>query len=192
VSNESEDIVRMLAGEAFAELATANKALDLYPAALRPGIDAVNAWVYSDINNGVYRCGFATSQAAYEAAFHALYAALDRVEDLLSKQRYLAGDCFTEADIRLFMTLVRFDEVYAVYFKTNGRLMREMHNISNYMRELFQMSAVGRSVNMAHIKAHYYGSHPVLNAHAVVPVGVKQDHTAPHDRSRFKAATAVQ
>ncbi len=186
VSNESEDIVRML-NSAFNAFA-GDAALDLYPAALRTDIDAVNAWVYDGINNGVYRCGFATSQSAYEAAFHALYAALARVEGILAKQRYIAARVLTEADIRLFQTLIRYDEVYAVYFKCNGRLLREMPNISSYMRELYQMPAVKRSVNMTHIKHHYYASHPSLNVHAVVPVGCAVDYDAPHDRARFDNA----
>jgi putative glutathione S-transferase len=126
VSNESSDIVRMLNSE-FNAFASAPE-LDLYPEALRPAIDEVNSWVYDGINNGVYRCGFASSQTAYEEAFHLLYASLERVESILRKQRYIAGSQLTEADVRLFVTLIRYDEVYAVYFKTNGRLIREMPN----------------------------------------------------------------
>lgn len=183
VCNESEIIVRTLNSDfnSFAK----NAALDLYPAALREAIDEVNVWVYSDINNGVYRCGFATTQAAYETAFHALYAALERVEAILAKQRYLVGAQFTEADLRLFMTLIRFDEVYAVYFKTNGRLLREMPNIFNYIKDFFSMPDIRRSINMAHIKRRYYASHPSLNVHAIVPVGLAVDYDAPHDRDRF-------
>ena len=134
----------------------------------------------------MYRCGFATSQKAYEEAFAELYAALERVESILSKQRYIAGAQLTEADIRLFVTLIRYDEVYAVYFKTNGRLIREMPNTFAYVRELYQMPAIKRSVNMQHIKAHYYASHPSLNVHAIVPVGCAAvELDAPHNRDRF-------
>ena len=184
VSNESSDIVRMLNSEfnAFARVPE----LDLYPEAMRAAIDEVNTWVYDGINNAVYKCGFATSQTAYEEAFHLLYASLERVEAILSKQRYIAGSQLTEADIRLFATLIRYDEVYAVYFKTNGRLIREMPNTFAYVRELYQMPAIKRSVNMRHIKLHYYTSHPTLNVHAIVPVGcVSVDLDAPHDRARF-------
>ena len=184
VSNESSDIVRMLNAEfnAFARVPE----LDLYPEALRPAIDEVNPWVYEGINNAVYRCGFATSQTAYEEAFHLLYAALERVEATLSKQRYIAGSQLTEADIRLFATLIRYDEVYVVYFKTNGRMIREMPNTFAYVRELYQMPAIKRSVNMRHIKTHYYTSHPTLNVHAIIPVGCTSvDLEAPHDRARF-------
>jgi putative glutathione S-transferase len=184
VSNESEDIVRMLNAAFNAHARDA--ALDLYPEALRGAIDGVNAWVYSDVNNGVYRCGFATSQAAYEAAFAALQLALERVEGILARQRYIAAPVLTEADIRLFQTLIRYDEVYACYFKCNGRLLREMPHTFNYMKELYQMPSIKRSVNMAHIKRHYYASHPSLNVHAIVPVGCAVDYDAPHDRARFK------
>lgn len=184
VSNESSDLLRMLSSEfnAFAR----QPQLDFYPEALRPAIDEANAWIYDGINNGVYRCGFATSQKAYEEAFAELYAALERVESILSKQRYIAGAQLTEADIRLFVTLIRYDEVYAVYFKTNGRLIREMPNTFAYVRELYKMPAIKRSVNMQHIKAHYYASHPSLNVHAIVPVGCAAvELDAPHNRDRF-------
>ena len=180
VSNESSEILRMLNSEfnAWSEA----PGLDLYPPALRPEIDAVNEWVYSGINNGVYRCGFATTQGAYKEAFALLYQALDRVESLLAQRRYIAGSAFTEADVRLFMTIIRFDEVYAVYFKTNGRLIRESPHTFAWLREMMQMPVLGGSVNMTHIKRHYYTSHPLLNAHAVVPVGRVVDYGAPHGR----------
>lgn len=182
VSNESSDIIRMF-NSRFNEWAE-HPELDLYPEPLRPEIDAVNEWVYNDINNGVYRCGFATSQSAYEAAFTLLYQSLDRVEALLSKQRYVAGARFTEADVRLFMTLIRFDEVYAVYFKTNGRLMRESPHTLGWLREMMQMPGLGGTINMQHIKLHYYTSHPLLNVHAIVPVGFQIDYSAPHGRDK--------
>jgi len=180
VSNESSDIIRML-NSRFNEWADRPE-LDLYPEALRGEIDAANEWIYPGINNGVYRCGFATSQEAYETAFSLLNESLDRVESLLAKQHYIAGAHFTEADVRLFMTLIRYDEVYAVYFKTNGRLMRESPHTLGWLRELMQMPALGGSINMQHIKLHYYASHPQLNAHAIVPVGRWVDYSAPHGR----------
>jgi putative glutathione S-transferase len=184
VSNESSDIMRFLNTE-FNALARQPE-LDFCPEALRAVIDETNSWVYDAINNGVYRCGFATSQAAYEEAFQALYAALERVEAILTKQRYIAGSQLTEADVRLFVTLIRYDEVYAVYFKTNGRLIRELPETFAWLRELYQMPAIKRSVNMQHIKFHYYSSHPTLNVHAIVPVGCTSvDLEAPHNRDRF-------
>ncbi|PSC67156.1 Glutathionyl-hydroquinone reductase [Micractinium conductrix] len=136
VNNESSEILRMFNSE-FNELSSAPD-LDLYPADLRAKIDEINDWVYPTINNGVYRCGFATSQEAYETAFDELFAALDRVEGILGQQRYLAGDVLTEADIRLFMTLIRFDEVYVVYFKTNKAFIHEYPNLRGYVQDLYQ------------------------------------------------------
>ncbi|KXZ42325.1 hypothetical protein GPECTOR_161g124 [Gonium pectorale] len=187
VNNESSEILRMF-NSAFNDIAT-NPGLDLYPEPLRPAIDELNAWVYPTINNGVYRCGFATTQAAYEAAFEELFGSLDRVEGILSRQRYLAGDSLTEADVRLFQTLIRFDEVYVVYFKTNKRFLREYPNIAGYVRELFQTPGLGRAVNMFHIKTHYFTSHPRLNYYAVVPRGGEAWWEQPHDRAeRFGGA----
>ncbi|SMH51260.1 glutathione S-transferase family protein [Mesorhizobium australicum] len=182
VSNESSEIIRML-NSAFDEWGDAS--LDFYPQALRGEIDAINAWVYPSINNGVYRCGFATKQDAYEEAFAELFAALDRAEDILSRQRYLAGDRMTEADWRLFTTLVRFDPVYVGHFKCNLRRIADYPNLSNYLRDLYQVPGVAETVNLHHIKHHYYGSHKTINPTGIVPVGPEIDFSAPHDRDRF-------
>ncbi|WP_295813295.1 glutathione S-transferase family protein [uncultured Nitratireductor sp.] len=185
VSNESAEIIRMLNG-AFDEWGDAS--LDFYPEALRSEIDAVNDLVYDNINNGVYKAGFATTQAAYEEAFEALFAALDRMDDRLSRQRYLAGERLTEADWRLFTTLARFDPVYVGHFKCNLRRIADYPNLSNYLRELYQVPGVAGTVDMLHIKAHYYGSHKTINPTGVVPLGPELDLDAPHNRGRFAKA----
>jgi putative glutathione S-transferase len=182
VSNESSEIIRML-NTAFD--AWGDASLDLYPETLRGEIDAVNARVYETVNNGVYRAGFATEQAAYEEAFDALFSTLDWLEERLSGQRYLAGDRMTEADWRLFTTLVRFDPVYVGHFKCNLRRIADYPNLSNYLRELFQVPGVADTVNLHHIKAHYYGSHKKINPTGIVPAGPIVDHWAAHDRDRF-------
>lgn len=181
VNNESADILRMLNGEfdAFTDVAT-----DYYPMALRTRIDAINAWIYADVNNGVYRCGFASTQAAYEAAVDRLFAALDRLEADLAHSRYLLGGRLTEADWRLFTTLVRFDAVYYGHFKCNRNRLTDFPNLSNYLRELFQMPGIAQTVNLDHIKRHYYLSHPHLNPSRIVPKGPALDFVAAHDRSR--------
>ena len=182
VSNESAEIIRML-NEAFDEWG--DQAVDLYPEALRSEIDATNDLVYDNVNNGVYRAGFATAQEAYEEAFAQLFATLDKLEDRLSRQRYLVGDRLTEADWRLFTTLVRFDPVYVGHFKCNLRRIEDYPNLSNYLRELFQVPGVAETVNMLHIKAHYYGSHKTINPTGIIPVGPEYDYTRPHDRDRL-------
>ena len=186
VSNESSEIIRML-NEAFDEWGDAS--VDFYPEPLRAEIDRLNDFIYPSINNGVYRAGFATTQAAYEEAFTELFDALSRVEDILGKRRYLAGTRLTEADWRLFTTLVRFDPVYVGHFKCNLRRIADYPNLSNYLRELYQVPGVAETVNMLHIKHHYYGSHKTVNPTGIVPVGPEIDYAAPHDRAtRFKAA----
>ena len=185
VSNESSEIIRML-NSAFDEWGDAS--VDLCPPALRGEIDELNAFIYPAINNGVYRAGFATSQAAYEEAFQALFSALDQLEERLSKQRYLTGERVTEADWRLFTTLVRFDPVYVGHFKCNLRRIADYPNLSNYLRDLHQVPGVAGTVNLLHIKAHYYGSHPTINPTGVVPLGPVLDYDAPHDRDRFREA----
>lgn len=185
VNNESSDILRML-NEAFNDFATHPEA-DHYPPALRAEIDEVNTWVYESINNGVYKCGFAQSQEAYDTAMASLYAGLDRVEAILSTQRYLVGGRFTEADLRLFVTLVRFDEVYVGYFKTNKRQIADYPNMFNYCKEIYQLPAIRATVDMTHIKTHYYTSHPKLNYYAIVPQGpdFMRSLEGPHNRARL-------
>ncbi|GLC40101.1 hypothetical protein PLESTM_000993200 [Pleodorina starrii] len=188
VNNESSEILRMLNSE-FNHVAK-NPGLDLYPEALRAAIDDLNSWIYPSINNGVYRCGFATSQAAYDTAFEELFSALDRVEGILSSQRYLAGDALTEADVRLFQTLIRFDPVYVVYFKTNKCFLREYPNIAGYVRDLYGTPGVAAAVHMGHIKTHYFTSHPRLNPYAVIPRGGDAWWERPSDRAEFFATAA--
>ena len=182
VSNESADIIRMF-NSAFNGL-TGND-LDYYPAALQTQIDAINQRVYNDINNGVYRAGFATTQQAYEEAYHSLFEALDWVEQILSRQRYLAGSVKTEADWRLFTTLIRFDAVYCGHFKVNRQRIADFPALSHYLRELYQHPGVAQTVNFAHIKQHYYGSHVTINPTQIVPLGPDQDFTLPHNRDQF-------
>jgi putative glutathione S-transferase len=188
VNNESSEITKIFNDE-FNHIAE-HPEVNLYPEHLKASIEEVNSWTYNAINNGVYRCGFATKQKPYEEAFNELFAALDKSEGILSKQRYIAGDELTEADIRLFMTLIRFDEVYFVHFKTNKRLIREYPNLFNYTKDLFQNPGIGGTVNMYHIKNHYYGSHPSINPFGIVPVGQAIDYTTKHDRDRFSKKSA--
>jgi len=185
VNNESAEIIRMF-NTAFNDL-TGNRD-DYYPEALRSEIDDINAPIYKNINNGVYRVGFATTQQAYEEAFEALFLGLDEIEKRLTQQRYLAGDKLTEADIRLYTTLVRFDAVYVGHFKCNLRRIADYPNLSNYLRELFQIPAFGETTNFDHIKTHYYASHRQINPTGIVPLGPELHLDAPHDRDRFKKA----
>jgi putative glutathione S-transferase len=183
VSNESSEIIRML-NTAFDHLAT--KSLpDLYPEDLRADIDAVNQVVYENINNGVYRTGFATSQEAYEGSYNKLFQALDEMEARLESRRYLTGTHITEADWRLFATLVRFDAVYVGHFKCNGQRIADYPNLSNYLRELYQWPGIAETVDIPRTKQHYYGSHLAINPFGVVPSGPALDFDAPHDRGRL-------
>ena len=141
--------------------------------------------VFPNINNGVYRAGFATTQEAYEQAFRNVFDALDEIEQALSQQRYLVGSAITEADWRLFPTLVRFDAVYYAHFKCNWRHIYEYPNLSNYLRDLYQQPGVAETVSLAQIKRHYYGSQRQVNPTGIVPVGPQLDFSAPHDRARF-------
>jgi len=181
VNNESSEIIRMLNAEfdAFTDVAD-----DYSPAELRDEIDAVNERVYATVNNGVYRCGFARSQQAYERAYGELFESLDWLEERLSRRRYLAGDRVTEADWRLFTTLVRFDAVYVGHFKCNRNRLMDMPNLWAYARELFQWPGVAQTVNFDHIKRHYYMTHPSLNPSRIVPVGPRLDFAEPHGRDR--------
>lgn len=182
VSNESADIIRMF-NSAFNELTGDTQ--DFYPKPLREAIEEVNDTVYHTVNNGVYKAGFATTQVAYEEAFDALFASLDQLEQRLAGQRYLAGDQLTEADWRLFTTLVRFDAVYVGHFKTNRNRIIDFPNLWNYVRELYQYPGVAETVRMDHIKTHYYVSHDMINPTQVVPKGPDIDFMAPHDRRKF-------
>ncbi|PBJ03884.1 glutathione S-transferase family protein [Pseudomonas sp. ACN5] len=182
VNNESSEIIRMF-NAAFDDL-TGND-LDFYPAPLRGEIDALNERIYPAVNNGVYRAGFATSQQAYEQAFDEVFAELDRLELLLDANRYLAGEYLTEADIRLFTTLIRFDAVYYGHFKCNLRRIADYPNLSNWLREIYQWPGIAETVDFEHIKHHYYASHRTINPTGVVPKGPAQDFTVAHDRERL-------
>lgn len=180
VNNESSDVIRMLNSEfdAFA----IHSELDFYPEELRDEIDAINEWVYSDVNNGVYRCGFATTQSAYNEAYSKLFAGLDRLDAILSERRYLAGDRITEADWRLFTTLVRFDPVYVGHFKCNERRIVDYKNLWPYTRELYQVEGIAETVDFDHIKRHYYVTHDKINPTQIVPAGPAIDWSEPHGR----------
>lgn len=179
VSNESADIIRMF-NSAFDGL-TGNT-LDFYPSALHDEIERINSDVYDHVNNGVYKCGFATQQDAYEEAFDALFKTLDQLEQRLQQQRFLTGDDVTEADWRLFTTLVRFDAVYHGHFKTNQKRIVDYPAMWDYVRALYQVPGVAETVVMDHIKTHYYGSHTMINPTQIVPRGPALDFTAPHQR----------
>ena len=179
VSNESPEIIRMF-NSAFDEVGAAQG--DYYPEHLRSEIDALNGRIYTTVNNGVYRCGFATTQAAYEEAITPLFDTLDWLEDILSRKRYLTGAQITEADWRLFTTLIRFDPVYVGHFKCNIRRIADYPNLSNYLRDLYQQPGISRTVNMEHIKRHYYESHTSINPSRVVPLGPEIDFSLPHNR----------
>jgi len=180
VNNESSEIIRMQNRE-FDDFAKCPE-VDLYPASLRDEIDALNDWIYPEINNGVYRCGFAQKQQAYSHAVQILFAALDRVEAILERSRYLCGDQLTEADVRLFTTLVRFDCVYVLHFKCNIRRLVDYPNLWGYTRDIFQLPGVAETVNLEHIKLHYFASHRQINPLGIVPDGPDLDFTAPHGR----------
>ncbi len=182
VNNESAEIIRMF-NSAFNAFTAAKT--DYYPEPLRAEIDRINALVYETVNNGVYRSGFATAQDAYEEAFLALFDTLDRLEQRLSGQRYLVGNVLTEADWRLFTTLIRFDAVYYSHFKCNLRRITDYPNLSNYLRDLYQAPGVAETVSIDNIKRHYYGSMRQINPSGIVPLGPQLDFTSAHDRARF-------
>ncbi len=182
VSNESAEIIRMF-NSAFDQVGASGG--DFYPAALRAAIDPVNDRIYETVNNGVYKTGFATSQEAYEEAVIPLFETLDWLEDRLAHQRYLLGPDITEADWRLFTTLIRFDPVYVGHFKCNLKRITDYPNLSNYVRDLFQQPGVAATVNIHHIKSHYYGSHESINPSRIVPLGPTIDYAQTHDRDRL-------
>lgn len=191
VSNESSEIIRMLSSE-FNEFATNNVELDLYAPEDRAAIDAVNDWVYPTINNGVYRCGFAKSQQAYDIAIDELTKSFDRIDTILQRQKFIAGDHLTEADIRLFATLFRFDEIYVVYFKTNTRSVATTPAMMDYCRRIYNMPGIAETCNMEQIKFHYYTSHPSLNQWSIIPRGsnfvslLKEEHAASNGNKKQK------
>ena len=182
VSNESSEIIRML-NSAFDEVGAT--AVNFLPAELLAEIDAVNEFVYSAINNGVYKAGFATTEAAYKETVVVLFDALDTLEARLADQRYLLGDTITEADWRLFTTLVRFDAVYVGHFKCNIRRIVDYPNLWGYLRDLYQVPGISETVSIEHIKAHYYTSHASINPTRIIPVGPVLDFNEPHDRAHL-------
>jgi putative glutathione S-transferase len=178
VNNESADLVRMLGS-------WSDEGPDLYPEDLAAEIDGLNARIYDDVNNGVYRAGFATTQAAYEEAFDGLFAALDDLDARLATRRYLTGDRITEADWRLFVTLVRFDAVYVGHFKCNLRRIADYPHLSGYLRDLYQQPGIADTVDFDDIKRHYYGTHPQINPTRIVPKGPALDLRTPHGREQL-------
>ena len=182
VNNESSEIIRMFnsAFDGFTNVHT-----DYYPPELRAAIDAINQVVYETVNNGVYRSGFAIMQDAYEEACRAVFKTLDELEQRLSRQRYLTGPRITEADWRLFPTLIRFDAVYNGHFKCNIARIEDYPNLSNYLRDLYQQPGVAETVNLDHIKRHYYGTQRKVNPTGIYPLGPALDFARPHDRARF-------
>lgn len=182
VNNESSEIIRML-NSAFDGVGA--RAGDYYPDALREQIDAINAVVYPRVNNGVYRAGFATSQAAYDEAVTALFEALEDLEQRLGRSRYLVGNTLTEADLRLWTTLLRFDPVYATHFKCDRKRITDYPNLQGLLREIYQMPGVAETVHMDHIRTHYFRSHPTINPYGIISIGPEQDLAAPHGRERL-------
>jgi glutathionyl-hydroquinone reductase len=182
VNNESSEIIRML-NSAFDKFTNART--DYHPPGLRAEIDRINDIIYPTVNNGVYRAGFATSQEAYEEAARGIFTTFDELEERLSRQRYLVGEQTTEADWRLFTTLIRFDSVYYSHFKCNLRRVADYPNLWNYLRDLYQVPGIAETVSIDHIKQHYYGSQRQINPTGIVPIGPLIDFTAPHDRGRF-------
>ncbi len=182
VSNESSEIIRMF-NSAFDDVGA--KTGDYYPESKRAEIDSLNDRIYDTLNNGVYKSGFATTQTAYDEAVTPLFDTLDFLEQLLSTKRYLTGNTITEADWRLFTTLVRFDPVYVGHFKCNIRRIADYENLSGYVRDLYQQPGVAGTVDMEHIKNHYYASHESINPTRVIPKGPEVNHLLPHDRARL-------
>ena len=182
VSNESADIIRML-NCAFDEQGA--RPGDYYPEDLREAIEAINETVYHNVNNGVYKAGFATSQEAYDEAVTALFDTLESLEHRLGESRYLVGNTLTEADLRLWTTLVRFDAVYVTHFKCDRKRIRDYPNLNGLLRDIYQLPGVAATVHMDHIRHHYFRSHPTVNPHGIVSIGPELDLSAPHDRHRL-------
>jgi putative glutathione S-transferase len=182
VNNESSQIIRIL-NRSFADYT--DMQFDFYPDKLHPEIDKLNDYIYDTVNNGVYRCGFATTQRAYEAAFDNLFEALDHLDRRLSGQRFLVGNRITEADWRLFTTLIRFDAVYFSHFKANRKQIADYPHLSQYLKELYQIPGIKETVNFEHIKQHYYYSHTTINPYRIIPKGPELDLESSHDRNRL-------
>lgn len=182
VSNESADIIRMFNSE-FNQLTGDDK--DYYPQDLQSVIDEWNDFIYPNVNNGVYRCGFATTQQAYEEGYHNLFSALDKLDAHLANNRYLAGNRITEADWRLFTTLIRFDSVYVGHFKCNKKRIADYVSLNAYLKELYQIPGVQETVDFYHIKRHYYFSHTQINPTQVIPLGPELDLDSPHGREQL-------
>lgn len=183
LNNESSEIIRIF-NSTFDELT--GSTIDLYPEALRDKIDAINDKIYHNVNNGVYKCGFASSQRAYEKAFDHLFSTLDELEMILHENKFLTGDYFTEADIRLFTTLLRFDTVYVGHFKCNKKRIFDYKNLFQYLKSIYQHPEVNPTCRMDHIKEHYYTSHAWINPTRIIPKGPDIDLTSPHDRGEIK------
>jgi putative glutathione S-transferase len=181
VSNESADIIRML-NSAFDGCGAVPG--DYYPLALRGQIDELNEWIYHQVNNGVYKAGFATTQQAYDESVGLVFSALERLETLLDRQRYLTGERLTEADIRLWTTLIRFDPVYHTHFKCDKRRISDYPNLYSYLRDIYQLPGITETVNLEHIRHHYYRSHGTINPHGIISVGPEMNLDAPHGRDR--------
>ncbi|KML70086.1 glutathione S-transferase family protein [Pectobacterium peruviense] len=181
VSNESADIIRML-NSAFDGVGAI--AGDYYPEALRTQIDELNSWIYDKVNNGVYKAGFATTQSAYDESATTVFAALSDLETILAKQRYLTGEQLTEADLRLWTTLIRFDPVYHTHFKCDKYRLSDYPNLFGFLRDIYQMPGIAETVDMAHVRHHYYRSHGTINPHGVISLGPEQDLNQPHHRDR--------
>ncbi|RLM20573.1 glutathione-dependent reductase [Brenneria alni] len=179
VSNESADIIRML-NTAFDDIGA--KPGDYYPQDLRSQIDELNGWIYDQVNNGVYKAGFATSQSAYDEAATNVFAALSKLESILEQQRYLTGSSLTEADLRLWTTLIRFDPVYHTHFKCDKYRLSDYPNLYGFLRDIYQMPGIADTVNMGHIRHHYFRSHGTINPHGVISLGPAQDLHSPHGR----------
>jgi glutathionyl-hydroquinone reductase len=187
IVNNCEDDICVMLNDAFNDVAK-DKDVDLFPKDLAEEQAKLSDFVYENINNGVYRAGFATRQKPYERACTKLFDALDEMEKRLTSSRYLFGNRIVETDWRLFCTLIRFDFVYYLHFKCNLRRIADYPNLSNYLRDLYQVPGVAGTVNLHHIKAHYYGSHRSINPTRIVPLGPELDYAAPHDRGRFRKA----
>ena len=184
VSNESSEIIRMF-NSAF-DTVTGNED-DYWPLPLRDQIKTLNDRIYDTVNNGVYQAGFATSQEAYDSAVYPLFDSLDWIESILAENRYLTGSTLTEADWRLFTTLVRFDLVYHLHFKCNRKRITDYPNIWAYTRELYQIPQIAETVHFDHIVRHYHYSHDMINPHRIIPINPVLDFSAPHDRGRLEA-----